>query len=94
MKHDSDKTPDSQLIDPGLRQAIREENRNLRYLRFLVDLALAEIRAGSFTLEQAQQVVANVRSQALHLFPGKETAFEWIYRPRFHRAILETYKLH
>jgi hypothetical protein len=30
----------------------------------------------------------------LQLFPGKETAFEWIYRPRFHRAIMETYKLH
>ncbi len=76
------------------RQALRAENRNLRYLRFLVDLALAEIRAGSFTLEQAQQVVNNIRSQALQLFPGKETAFDWIYRPRFHRAIMETFKLH
>jgi hypothetical protein len=59
-----------------------------------VDLALAEIRAGTFTLEQAQQVVDNVRAQALQLFPGKETAFEWIYRPRFRRAISETFKLH
>jgi hypothetical protein len=83
----------SKLLDPARRQAIREENRNLRFLHFLVDLALAEIRAGSFTLEQAEQVVANVRAQALQLFPGKETAFEWIYRPRFHRAIMETYKL-
>lgn len=80
--------------DPNRRQAIREENRKLRYLRFLVDLALAEIRAGSFTLAQAQQVVENIRSQALQLFPGKETAFEWIYRPRFHRAITETFRLH
>ncbi len=76
------------------RQYIREENRKLRYLRFLVDLALAEIRAGSFSLGQAQQVVENVRSQALQLFPGKETAFEWIYRPRFQRAITETFQLH
>ena len=75
-------------------QAIREENRNLRFLKFLVDLALMEIRAGSFTLEDAEKVVENVRSQALQLFPGKETAFEWIYRPRFRRAITETFKLH
>ncbi|MFZ0050601.1 MAG: hypothetical protein WAK96_02390 [Desulfobaccales bacterium] len=80
--------------DPTRRQAIREENRNLRYLRFLVDLALAEIRAGTFTLEQAEQVLENVRSQALLLFPGKETAFDIIYRPRFQRAITETFKLH
>ncbi len=76
------------------RQAIREENRNVRFLRFLVDLALMEIRAGSFTLEEAEKVVENVRSQALQLFPGKETAFDWIYRPRFRRAITETFKLH
>jgi hypothetical protein len=82
------------LPDPNRRQAIREENRNLRYLRFLVDLALMEIRAGSFTLTQAEQVLENVRTQALQLFPGKETAFDWIYRPRFHRAITETFKLH
>lgn len=80
--------------DPTRQQAIREENRNLRYLRFLVDLALAEIRAGTFTLEQAEQVLENVRSQALLLFPGKETAFDIIYRPRFQRVITETFKLH
>jgi hypothetical protein len=76
------------------KRAIREENRNLRYLRFLVDLALMEIRAGRVNREQAAQIVENVRSQALKLFPGKETAFDWIYRPRFQRAITETFQLH
>ncbi len=76
------------------RQAIREENRKLRYLRFMVDLALMEIRAGSFTLVEARQVMENLRCQALMLFPGKETAFDWIYRPRFKRAITETFRLH
>jgi hypothetical protein len=80
--------------DPAQRQAIREENRNLRYLRTLVDQALAEIRAGTFTREQAAEVLENVRTQALQLFPGKEAAFEIIYRPRFQRAITETFKLH
>jgi hypothetical protein len=82
-----------QDMPPERRQALREENRNLRFLRFLVDLALMEIRAGSFTLEEAEKVVENVRSQALQLFPGKERAFEWIYRPRFRRAIAETFNI-
>lgn len=77
-----------------LQQAIREENRNLRYLRFIVDLALMEIRAGRYTLAQAEKVVENIRSQALKLFPGKEQAFDLIYRPRFQRAIAETFQLH
>lgn len=76
------------------RQAIKEENRKVRYLRFLVDLALGEIRAGRLTQDQAGKVVENVRSQALKLFPGKEAAFDLIYRPRFQRAITETFKLH
>jgi hypothetical protein len=81
-------------IPEDLRQALREENRNLRYLRFLVDLALAEIRAGRYTRDQAEQVVENIRSQALKLFPGKELAFDLLYRPKFQRAITETFRLH
>jgi hypothetical protein len=80
--------------EAATRQAIREENRRLRYLRFMVDLALQEIRAGSFSLPQAAQVVINLRRQALLLFPGKETAFDLIYRPRLQRAITETFQLH
>lgn len=76
------------------RQAVREENRRLKYLRFLVDLALREIRAGRFSKGQAEKIVENVRSQALQLFPGKELAFDLIYRPRFRRAIAETFQLH
>jgi hypothetical protein len=76
------------------RQAVREENRRLRYLRFLVDLALTEIRAGRYTKPEAERIVENIRSQALQLFPGKELAFELIYRPRFRRIIAETFQLH
>ena len=76
------------------QQAVREENRRLRYLRFIVDLALMEIRGGRFTKPQAEKVVENIRSQALQLFPGKELAFDLIYRPRFRRVISETFQLH
>jgi len=82
------------MDESARRQAIREENRKLRYLRFMVDLALNEIRSGSFSLSQARQVVENIRRQALMLFPGKETAFDVIYRPRLQRAITETFQLH
>jgi hypothetical protein len=76
------------------RQAVRAENRRLRYLRFLVDLALMEIRARRYTKPEAEKIVENIRSQALKLFPGKELAFELIYRPRFRRTIAETFQLH
>jgi hypothetical protein len=84
----------SDMDEAAWRQAILEENRRLRYLRFLVELALMEIRSGSFSLPQARQVIENLRSQALMLFPGKESAFDIIYRPRLQRAITETFQLH
>jgi len=89
-------TQDSDFKNRDLNrsQVIREENRRLAYLRFLVDLALAAIRAGHFSRQQAERVVENVRSQALHLFPGKEQTFDLIYLSRFRRAIAETYQLH
>jgi hypothetical protein len=83
-----------QEIAEQQRQAVREENRRIRYLRFLVDLALMEIRAGRYTKPEAEKIVENIRSQALQLFPGKELAFELIYRPRFRRTIAETFQLH
>ena len=76
------------------QQALREENRRIRYLRFLVDLGLQEIRAWRFTRPQAEKVVENIRSQALKLFPGKDQAFDLIYRPRLQRAITEVFQLH
>jgi hypothetical protein len=76
------------------RRAVQEENRRLRYLQFLVDLALLEIRSGRFTRPQAERVAANLRTQALQLFPGKDEAFDLIYRPRLRRAITEAFQLH
>ena len=73
---------------------IREENRKLAYLRFLVDQALRLIRTGEVSHEQAARMVANIRAQALTLFPGKEAVFDLIYQPRFQRAITETFRLH
>ena len=89
-----EKTLTEQEVAEQHQQAVREENRRLRYLRFLVDLALMEIRAGRYTKPQAEKIVENIRSQALKLFPGKELAFDLIYRPRFRRAIAETFQLH
>ena len=81
------------MDEAARRQAIREENRKLRYLRFMVDLALRKSGPG---LHPAPGGASgqNLRSQALMLFPGKETAFDLIYRPRLPRAITETFQLH
>ena len=70
---------------------IKEENRKIRYLRFLVDFSILSIQQDDLHLEEALKLVEEVRRAACSLFPGKEETFELIYRPRFYRVIQERF---
>jgi hypothetical protein len=70
---------------------IREENRKIRFLRFLVDFSLLSIQRDDLTYGEATKVVEDVKRAATNLFPGKEETFELIYRPRFQRVIDERF---
>ena len=72
---------------------VREENRKIRYLRFLVDFSILSIQQDDLFFQDAQEIVENVKRAACSLFPGKEEAFELIYRPRFNRTIQERFGL-
>jgi hypothetical protein len=70
---------------------IKEENRKIRYLRFLVDFSILSIQQDELLIEEAQKLVEDVKRAACGLFPGKEETFELIYRPRFNRVIEERF---
>ena len=70
---------------------IREENRKIRYLRFLVDFSILSIQQEDLLLEEALERVEDMKRAACSLFPGKEETFELIYRPRFNRVIQERF---
>ena len=72
-------------------EEIREENRKIRYLRFLVDFSVLSILQGDLALEEALKLVEDVKRTACNLFPGKEETFELIYRRRFSRVIQEKF---
>ncbi len=74
-------------------RAIREENRKIRFLRFLVDFSLRSIQQDDLLLEEALERVEDVKRAACSLFPGKEEVFELIYRPRFNRVLEERFGL-
>ena len=76
-----------------IAREVAEENRRIRYLRFLVDFSILSIQQDDLSLEEAQKVVEEVKKAACNLFPGKEETFELIYRPRFNRVIEERFSL-
>jgi hypothetical protein len=72
---------------------IAEETRRLRRLRLLVQSAMAIIAQGELPVEEAAELVMTTRRVALEMFPGKEEAFDLIYRPRLQRLMQEVYRM-
>ena len=75
-----------------MHEALREEEKKMRLLRFVVDLNQAILmQQPDLTLREAMQIMRNTRQAALNLFPDKESAFNLIYAPRFRRIINERF---
>jgi len=75
------------------QEEIDEESRRIRRLRILVRLTLETIAAGDLSPEEASVMIAETREVALEMFPGKERAFDLIYRPQFQRVMHAVYRL-
>jgi hypothetical protein len=55
--------------------AVREENRKIRFLRFLIDLSLLSIQQEDLSIEEAERIVEDAKQVACNFFPGKEETF-------------------
>jgi hypothetical protein len=75
------------------QEEIDEESRRIRRLRILVHLTLDTIAGGDLSAEEAAGMIAATRRVALEMFPGKERAFDLIYKPQFQRLMHAVYKL-
>ena len=75
--------------NPPTPEQIQEEHRQIRYLRTIVDLTANVIMQSRLSRAEAERLVEATRRQILLLFPGKEQAYDIIYRPRFERLISE-----
>ena len=69
-----------------------EEGRLLRRLQMMMNLVMQTIaQDGSLSIDDASQMIADARSAALAMFPGKELAYDLIWRPRFQRLMRERF---
>jgi len=75
------------------QEQIDDESRRIRRLRILVQLTVESIAAGDLTPEEAAGMIAATRRVALEMFPGKERAFDLLYRPKFQRVMHQVYRL-
>jgi len=71
-----------------------EEARRLRRLQVMMSMVMSVISQDpGLTLEEAAEMAANARCAALNMFPGKELAYDMIYRPRLQRLMNERFRL-
>ncbi len=75
-------------------EEIQEEAYKLRRLQWVVSMVMATIaQDSSLTVEEASELVAGTRRAALNMFPGKELAWDLIYKPRLQRLMRERFRL-
>jgi hypothetical protein len=71
-----------------------EEQRQIRRLQMMMNMVMQCIaQDGSMTVDEASQMVADARAAALSMFPGKELAYDLIWKPRFQRLMQERFRL-
>jgi hypothetical protein len=75
-----------------MKEALLEEDKKMRLLKFVVDLNQAILmQQVDLTLREAFQIMRDTKKAVLNLFPEKEGTYELIYAPRFRRIIEERF---
>ena len=73
---------------------LKEESRKIRRLQIVVNMVTQCIAQDpNLDVEEASEMVADVRRLALGMFPDKELAFNLIYWPRLQRLMRERYRM-
>jgi hypothetical protein len=71
-----------------------DEARKIRRLQVMISMVMSVIgQDPSLTLEEASELAAGARRAALAMFPGKQLAFDILYKPRLQRLMNERYRL-
>jgi hypothetical protein len=71
-----------------------EEQKLIRRLQMMMNMVMNVIaQDASLSIDDASQMIADSRAAALAMFPGKELAYDLIWRPRFQRLMRERFRI-
>jgi hypothetical protein len=71
-----------------------EEQKLIRRLQMMMNMVIQVIaQDASLTVDDAAQMIADSRKAALAMFPGKELAYDLIWKPRFQRLMRERFRI-
>jgi hypothetical protein len=71
-----------------------QEQKLIRRLQLMMNLVMQTIaQDSSLSIDEASQMISDSRKAALAMFPGKELAYDLIWRPRFQRLMRERFRI-
>ena len=71
-----------------------EEQKLIRRLQMMMNMVMQVIAQDpSLSIDDASQMIADSKSAALAMFPGKELAYDLIWKPRFQRVMRERFRI-
>ena len=81
-------------VTPMTAEERAEEQKLIRRMQMMMNLVMQTIaQDSSLTIDEASQMIADSRKAALAMFPGKELAYDLIWRPRFQRLMRERFRI-
>ena len=71
-----------------------EEQKLIRRMQMMMNMVMQVIaQDGTLSVDDASKMIADSRKAALSMFPGKELAYDLIWRPRFQRLMRERFRI-
>lgn len=72
----------------------KAEAKLLRRLQMMMNMVMGVIaQDNTLSYDEAAAMIADARNAALAMFPGKELAYDLIWKPRFQRLMRERFRL-
>jgi hypothetical protein len=88
------KQEQKKVIAPSETEEQADERKRLRRLQMMMNMVMQTIaQDSSLSIDEASQMIADSRKAALAMFPGKELAYDLIWRPRFQRLMRERFRI-
>ncbi len=75
-------------------EEVAEEQKLIRRMQMMMNMVMQVIaQDATLSVDEASQMIADSRKAALAMFPGKELAYDLIWKPRFQRLMRERFRM-
>ena len=92
LKQDTEQT-ERGIVAPTPEE-LAEEQKLIRRMQMMMNMVMQVIaQDATLTIDEASQMIADSRKAALTMFPGKELAYDLIWKPRFQRLMRERFRM-